>query len=63
MTNRKIIYKPIPDAIQELVRTHGGDRSDVLEILRDLDRQQKLNPESVTDTAPPWDCPLQSCLE
>ncbi len=51
MTNRRILYKPIPDAIQELVRQHGGDRSDVLEILRDLDRQQKLNPESVTDTA------------
>ena len=51
MTNRRIIYKPIPDAIQELVRQHGGDRSDVLEILRDLDHQQKLNPETLTDTA------------
>ena len=51
MTNRKIIYKPIPDGILQLVRQHGSERADVLEILRDLDSRQQLNPESVTDTA------------
>ena len=51
MTNRTIIYKPIPAWIEQLVRIHAGSPTAVLEILMDLDRQGKLNPESVTDTA------------
>jgi NADH:ubiquinone oxidoreductase subunit F (NADH-binding)/NADH:ubiquinone oxidoreductase subunit E len=51
MTNRRIIYKPIPLWIEQLVHKHGGTREDVLEILKDLDRQGRLTPESITDTA------------
>jgi NADH:ubiquinone oxidoreductase subunit F (NADH-binding)/NADH:ubiquinone oxidoreductase subunit E len=51
MTNRRIIFKPIPAGIEQLVREHGGSREAVLEILKDLDRQGGLNPESITDTA------------
>ena len=36
MTNRRIIYKPIPEGIQQLVRKHGGGREAVLEILSEL---------------------------
>jgi NADH:ubiquinone oxidoreductase subunit F (NADH-binding)/NADH:ubiquinone oxidoreductase subunit E len=51
MTNRKIIYKPIPPGIEQLVRKHGGSREAVLEILKELDSQGQLNPESITDSA------------
>ena len=51
MTNRRITYTPIPPGIEQLVRKHGGTREHVLEILKDLDRQRQLNPESITDTA------------
>ncbi len=51
MTNRKIIYKPIPPGIEELVRKHAGNREDTLEILKDLDSQGQLNPETITDSA------------
>jgi NADH:ubiquinone oxidoreductase subunit F (NADH-binding)/NADH:ubiquinone oxidoreductase subunit E len=51
MTSRGIIYKPIPSGIEQLVRKHGGRHADVLEILKDLDRQGQLNPETITDTA------------
>lgn len=51
MTNRNIIYKPIPPGIEQLVQKHGNSRADVLEILRELDHQDQLNPQSITDTA------------
>ncbi len=51
MTNRKLMYKPISPAVGQVVSKHGGSREDVLEILKDLDRQGQLNPDSITDTA------------
>ena len=51
MTNRRIIFKPIPPAIEQLVRKHGGGPEDMLEILKELDSQGQLNPESITDVA------------
>jgi len=51
MTNRRIIYKPIPPWIEQLVRKHAGARQAVLEIIKDLNQQEQLNPESITDVA------------
>jgi len=51
MTNRRIIYKPIPAGIEQLVQEQGGSRESVLEILKILDHQEQLNQESITDTA------------
>jgi NADH:ubiquinone oxidoreductase subunit F (NADH-binding)/NADH:ubiquinone oxidoreductase subunit E len=51
MTNRKIVYKPIPAGIERLVQEQGGSRESVLEILKQLDHQEELNQESITDTA------------
>src|SRR5512140_2745706 len=51
MTNRKILYTPIPPEIERLVREHGGTREDVLEILRDLDRSGELDQTTIVDVA------------
>ncbi len=51
MTNRKVIYKPISPVIEQVVLKHGGSQEDVLEILKDLDHQGQLNPDSITDIA------------
>ena len=51
MTNRMFMYKPISPGVEQIVRKHGGNKEDVLEILKDLDRQGQLNPDSITDTA------------
>jgi NADH-quinone oxidoreductase subunit F len=49
MTNRRVLYKPISPEIEQVVLKHGGSKEDVLEILKDLDRQGQLNPDSITD--------------
>jgi NADH:ubiquinone oxidoreductase subunit F (NADH-binding)/NADH:ubiquinone oxidoreductase subunit E len=59
VTNRGILYKPIPPEIEQLVRKHGGRRASVLEILKELDRQGGLNPESITDVARSLGLPAQ----
>jgi NADH:ubiquinone oxidoreductase subunit F (NADH-binding)/NADH:ubiquinone oxidoreductase subunit E len=51
MTHRGIMYKPIPAWIEQLVCKHGGRGGDVLEILKDLDRQGRLDSESIAYTA------------
>jgi NADH:ubiquinone oxidoreductase subunit F (NADH-binding)/NADH:ubiquinone oxidoreductase subunit E len=51
VTNRKIIYKPILPEVEELARQHGGDRQAVLEILTELDRRGRLDPETIAATA------------
>ena len=51
MTNSRIIYKPVPNGIEKLVGKHGNSRQAVLEILTDLNQQEKLDPESITDVA------------
>jgi NADH:ubiquinone oxidoreductase subunit F (NADH-binding)/NADH:ubiquinone oxidoreductase subunit E len=51
MTNKKITYKPIDPKVQKLAEHHGGTREAALEILRDLDAKNRLNAETITDTA------------
>ncbi len=51
MTNRRIIYKPVPPWIERLVQTYAGSRQAVLDILTELSQQGQLNPESITDVA------------
>lgn len=58
MSHKKIKYKPIDPEIQELARQHGGTREATLEVLRDLDAQNKLNQETMVDTARALNVPL-----
>ena len=58
MSHKKIKYKPIDPEIQELARHHGGTREATLEVLRDLDAQNKLNQETMVDTARTLNVPL-----
>ncbi len=51
MTNRKIIYKPISPEVAELAAHHGGNKETILEVLKDLDSRNQLNPSTITDTA------------
>jgi NADH:ubiquinone oxidoreductase subunit F (NADH-binding)/NADH:ubiquinone oxidoreductase subunit E len=51
MTNRKIVHKPISPEIVELAGRHGGTREAVLEVLKELDARNQLNPATITDTA------------
>jgi NADH:ubiquinone oxidoreductase subunit F (NADH-binding)/NADH:ubiquinone oxidoreductase subunit E len=51
MTNRKIIYKPISPEVAELAAHHGGNKETILEVLKDLDSRNQLNPATITDTA------------
>jgi len=59
MTNRKITYKPIAPEILDLAHEHGENREAVLEILTELDRRGRLNPETITDTARALGIPAQ----
>jgi NADH:ubiquinone oxidoreductase subunit F (NADH-binding)/NADH:ubiquinone oxidoreductase subunit E len=51
MTNRKIIHKPISPEVAELAALHDGNKEAVLEVLKDLDSRNHLNPSTITDTA------------
>ncbi len=51
MTNKKITYKPIDPEIKELVRHHGQTGEAALEVLKDLDAENRLTPATITDTA------------
>ncbi len=51
MTNKKIVYKPIDPEIEELARHHGGTQEATLEVLKDLDTKNKLNPITITEAA------------
>jgi NADH:ubiquinone oxidoreductase subunit F (NADH-binding)/NADH:ubiquinone oxidoreductase subunit E len=57
MTNRKIIYKPIPPEIEKLAQDHGGNREAVLEVLTELSAENRLNPNTISDTARALDLP------
>ena len=43
MTNKKIIYKPIDPEIEKIVHHHGGASEATLEVLKDLDAENRLN--------------------
>ena len=51
MTNKKIIYKPIDPEIEKIVHHHGGTSEATLEVLKDLDAENRLNPVTITDAA------------
>jgi NADH:ubiquinone oxidoreductase subunit F (NADH-binding)/NADH:ubiquinone oxidoreductase subunit E len=51
MTNRKIVYQPVPPEIELVVRNHAGLREAALDILKDLDQRGMLTPAVITDTA------------
>lgn len=57
MTNKKIKYQPIDPQIKQLAEIHGNSPEATLEVLRDLDSQKCLNPETITDTARALDIP------
>jgi NADH-quinone oxidoreductase subunit F len=51
MTNKKIKSTPIDPQIAALAEQHGGTQEAVLEVLKDLDAQNRLTPATITDTA------------
>ena len=52
MTNKAIVYKPIPPEIEELASEHHHDREAALEILKDIQtRHAGLSSATVTDAA------------
>ena len=51
MTNKKIVYKPINPEIEALAQHHGGTREAALEVLKDLDAENRLNTETITEAA------------
>jgi NADH:ubiquinone oxidoreductase subunit F (NADH-binding)/NADH:ubiquinone oxidoreductase subunit E len=51
MTNKKITYKPIDPEIEKIVQHHGGTSEATLEVLKDLDTENRLNPNTINDVA------------
>jgi NADH:ubiquinone oxidoreductase subunit F (NADH-binding)/NADH:ubiquinone oxidoreductase subunit E len=52
MTNKSIVYKPIPTEIQELINRHAENTEDTLEVLKDLQTSSSgLTKSSLTDAA------------
>jgi len=51
MTNKKIVYKSIDPEIEELARHHGGTREATLEVLKDLNAENKLNTTTMVDAS------------
>ena len=51
MSNNKIKYKPVDLHIQKMAEHHGSSAEATLEVLRDLDTENNLTPENITETA------------
>lgn len=58
MSHKKIKYKPISPEIEELARLHGGNPEATVEVLRDLNDLNKLNTDTLVDTARALKLPL-----
>lgn len=51
MTNKKIVYRPVDPEIEALAHQHGRTREATLEVLKDLSAANKLDTQSMVDTA------------
>ncbi len=51
MTNKKIVFTPIDPEIEQLVQRHGGSREAVIEVLKELNAAENLNPVTMAETA------------
>ena len=51
MSNKKIVYKPVPREIQEIAEKYGFLEGAALEIFKELDARQQLNPTSISNIA------------
>ena len=51
MSNKKIVYKPVSPEIIEIAEKYHFRPENLLEILKELDTLQKLNPETIGDVA------------